>query len=154
MKLRSETNLKLFLILLLTLVTMSARAQTLTVTAESESLRTVLKKIEAASEYIFVYNARSVDINRIVSIKAVNEPVGKVLEKLLAGTDVAYEIDGRQVVLYHSQKKAETGQKPVVKNESLVVTGKILDRGGQSVIGASVIEKGTGNGVVVDLDGN
>ena len=131
MKLRSETNLKLFLTLLLTLVTMSARAQTLTVTAESESLRTVLKKIETASEYIFVYNARSMDVNRIVSIKAVNEPVGKVLEKLLAGTDLTYEIDGRQVALYHREKKAETGQMSVRKNEPLVVKGKILDRGGR-----------------------
>ncbi len=33
------------------------------------------------------------------------------------------------------------------------VTGRITDNSGQGVIGASVMVKGTGNGVVVDRDG-
>jgi iron complex outermembrane recepter protein len=35
-----------------------------------------------------------------------------------------------------------------------VITGKVLDRNGQPVEGASVKEKGTGNGTVTDKDGN
>lgn len=35
-----------------------------------------------------------------------------------------------------------------------IVTGKILDKGGQPVIGASVIEVGTTNGTVTDVNGN
>ena len=154
MNLKHKTNLKLILILLLAVVTMSARAQTLTVTAEAESLKTVLKKIEVASEYIFVYNARSLDANRVVSINAIDESIEKVLDRLFAGTEVTYKIDGRQVVLCCQQESKEETTKIDNSHVPLVVAGRILDRGGQSVIGASVIEKGTGNGVVVDFDGN
>ena len=34
------------------------------------------------------------------------------------------------------------------------VTGKVIDDGGQALIGANVIESGTANGTVTDLDGN
>jgi len=34
------------------------------------------------------------------------------------------------------------------------ITGRVVDATGQGVIGASVIEKGTGNGAITDLDGN
>ena len=34
------------------------------------------------------------------------------------------------------------------------VTGKVVDASGEPIIGASVMVKGTSNGVVTDLDGN
>jgi hypothetical protein len=34
------------------------------------------------------------------------------------------------------------------------VSGKVVDAGGESVIGANVMEKGTGNGSITDVDGN
>ncbi|MDR2119892.1 MAG: TonB-dependent receptor [Tannerella sp.] len=34
------------------------------------------------------------------------------------------------------------------------VSGKVIDAGGESVIGANVMEKGTGNGTITDVDGN
>ena len=147
MSLKPETNLKLLLLVLLSAVTMSARAQTLTVIAKSESLKTVLEKIETSSEYIFIYNSRNLDINRVVSINSTNEPIEKVLDKLFAGSEVVYKIDGRQVVLCYRQSEVES-RKVDSSPTPLVIKGRILDRTGQSVIGASVIEKGTGNGVV------
>ena len=34
------------------------------------------------------------------------------------------------------------------------IKGKILDENGEPIIGANVIEKGTTNGTITDLDGN
>ena len=34
------------------------------------------------------------------------------------------------------------------------VKGKVLDETGQPIIGANVVEKGTTNGTITDLDGN
>lgn len=149
---RSISNLILFLILLLAFVPVSANAQVLTVKAESESLKNVIKKIEASSEYIFMYNARSIDVSRVVTINEVNQPIEKILDKLFAGTDVIYKIEGRQVLLYLRTKQAEV--KPLETDGRTLIRGKVVDRGGQSVIGASVVEKGTNNGVIADIDGN
>lgn len=37
---------------------------------------------------------------------------------------------------------------------NMTVSGKVLDQTGQPIIGASVVEKGTTNGVITDFDGN
>lgn len=40
------------------------------------------------------------------------------------------------------------------QGQKVTITGKILDEAGEPVIGASVIESGTQNGAIADLDGN
>lgn len=40
------------------------------------------------------------------------------------------------------------------QQQAVKITGTIVDSSGEGLIGASVVEKGTGNGVVTDLDGN
>ena len=37
--------------------------------------------------------------------------------------------------------------------EELVITGTVTDANGEPIIGASVVEKGTTNGGITDLDG-
>lgn len=41
-----------------------------------------------------------------------------------------------------------------VAAQKLTATGQVLDSGGEPIIGASVIEAGTTNGTITDLDGN
>lgn len=36
----------------------------------------------------------------------------------------------------------------------ITVTGKVIDDKGETVIGASILVKGTGTGVITDIDGN
>ena len=43
---------------------------------------------------------------------------------------------------------------PVMQQNEFEVKGTVVDETGTPVIGANVIEKGTTNGVVTDLDGN
>ncbi len=43
---------------------------------------------------------------------------------------------------------------PAEQQQKVTVTGVVTDRSGEPIIGANVIEKGTGNGVVTDIDGN
>ena len=38
--------------------------------------------------------------------------------------------------------------------QTLDVSGKVIDEQGEPVIGASVVQKGTSNGTVTDIDGN
>lgn len=44
--------------------------------------------------------------------------------------------------------------KPAITQQSKNVTGKILDEFGEPIIGANVVEKGTTNGTITDIDGN
>lgn len=41
-----------------------------------------------------------------------------------------------------------------VLQNSVKITGKVVDAQGEPVIGATVMEKGTTNGIITDIDGN
>ena len=49
-----------------------------------------------------------------------------------------------------SEPLGESGE---VAQQTIVITGKVLDESGQPVIGATVMEKGTTHGVVTDFSG-
>lgn len=42
----------------------------------------------------------------------------------------------------------------IAQQKNLNITGKVLDKNGEPIIGANVLVKGTTNGTVTDLDGN
>jgi hypothetical protein len=50
------------------------------------TVKEVFDRIEENSEFIFLYNEKWVDIDRIVDINAQNESVEVLLEQLFAGT--------------------------------------------------------------------
>lgn len=38
--------------------------------------------------------------------------------------------------------------------QNVKITGRVIDAGGEAIIGASIVEKGTTNGTITDFDGN
>ena len=107
----------------------------------------VLDRIEKDTEFSFLFTDKSVDTDRIVDMNIHSKNINETLKILFGGTDVSYRIVDRQVIL--SKKKEGTDG----INQSKQVTGVIKDANGESVIGANVVEKGTNNGTISDIDG-
>lgn len=108
----------------------------------------ILNEIENQTDYLFIYN-NQVDINKITSIKVKNEAVAQVLDKILSGTGINYELEGTHIILtteaikdLHAQQQAKT------------VTGTVTDVSGEPIIGANIRIKGTTTGTITDIDGN
>ena len=121
------------------------------------SLSEAMSQIEKVSGCSFFYDANNVDLSLKVSLNVSNESLRKVLDTILDGTGLGYEISQNQVLLLPVTSKQNPGQN--VQNSSIqqkknVVKGKILDAAGQPVIGANIVEKGTTNGTISDMDGN
>ena len=65
----------------------------------------ILDKIEAQTEYLFVYNKKSVDVRRTVNIDADNQPVSEVLDEIFIDLiqkkegihDFCIEVNGKAV---------------------------------------------------------
>ena len=113
--------------------------------AQNETVQTVLSKIEDQSEFSFFFNVRHIDLDRRVSLQAEKSDVFVVLDKLFAGTDVTYKVLDRKIILTKGEASQQNGRR---------VTGKELDKSGESIIGANVVVKGTTTGTVTDIDGN
>ncbi len=107
-------------------------------------LKDVLEEIEKQTDYLFISN-REIDLEQKVSVKVANRPVKEALNQLFTGTDLTYSMEGINIIL----TKNETRQQ-----QQRAITGVVTDNLGEPVIGANVIEKGTTNGVITDMDGN
>ena len=112
----------------------------------------ILDKIEAQTEYLFVYNKKSVDVRRTVNVDADNQPVSEVLDEIFNGTDIRYVMEGKNIVLTKQNEKANEII-TAVQQENISVKGVVTDTKGEPIIGANVVEKGTTNGCITNIDG-
>ena len=127
---------------------LSLQAQNVSFNNELLTLKKAFEKIESVSNYKIAYNASKLNVNKKVLINQKNKPVPQIIEELLKDTDYTFDMKGNQIIIVpKNQKKSE---KSTSKQK---ITGFVLDENGESVIGASVSEKGTTNGTVTDLDG-
>ena len=122
-----------------------AQKTTIKVEVQNATVEKVLNKIEKDTDFSFFYNNKHVDLNRHVSIDAKNETVFEILEDLFAGTNITYSVLDKKVIL--------TLKTDAKQQASYEVTGRVVDKNGDPIIGASVVEKGTTNGSLTDIDG-
>lgn len=61
-------------------------------------LNKVLDAIESQTDYLFIYNSQ-ININKLVSIKAHEQAVSKVLDKILRDTGIKYKLEGSHIIL-------------------------------------------------------
>ena len=146
MKVKSNRILRIAAIMLLA-GNLSLQAQNLSFNNEYLTLKKAFEKIESVSNYKVAYNASKLNVNKKVLLNQKNKSVSEVMEELLKGTDYTFEIKGNQIVIV-PKKQDKSG-----KGTKQKITGMVTDENGESVIGASVTEKGTTNGTVTDING-
>lgn len=115
--------------------------------AQNETVQTVLNEIEEQSDFSFFFNVRHIDLDRRVSLSVEESDVFNVLDKIFAGTDVTYKVLDRKIILTKAEGKAS-------QQNGHTVTGKVVDKNGEPIIGANIVVKGTNNGTITDVDGN
>jgi len=123
-----------------------SQSKALSLDMKNVSVEEVLNAIEAKTAYSFIYNKQLVDVNRKVSIVINKKDISQVLNEIFVGTNVTYSIDNKQIVL--SRKGNNASQQSLRK-----ISGFVTDQRGESIIGASVLEKGTGTGTITDVNG-
>ena len=122
-----------------------AQEKTITLQVTNAPVSTVMKQIENQSGYTFFYNTKDIPLSRNVTLSIANENIRTTLDKLFQGTNVTYSIDDKSIILSTRQQ----AQPP--KTHELV--GRILDKKGQPVIGATIMISGTMQGTTSGIDG-
>jgi TonB-linked SusC/RagA family outer membrane protein len=132
----------------------------LTLQMHNKTLKDVFREIENQSEFIFLYNEDALDPDKPVDLSIRKGTITQILDEVLDEKS-KYKIDQRQVVIYKdeiaeytSENRLGTPEVKTVHQEQLTITGRVTDHLGELLTGATVLEKGTTNGAVVDLDGN
>lgn len=98
-------------------------------------ITTVIKQIEQQSGYTFFYNTRDVDVTRNVSLTLRGSDFRTAMNELFRGTGITWSIDDKHVILKGADRQASA------RPERL--TGKIVDKSGVPIIGATVLVAGS-----------
>jgi TonB-linked SusC/RagA family outer membrane protein len=113
---------------------------------DNVTLKDALKEIERQSTFTFLYNDALIDVNQTISYSSKEQTVKELLDQILDKRGISYTIIENQIVLTKAAKMQE-GKK--------TISGKITDSDNkQGLPGVQILEKGTSNGSISDVDGN
>ena len=129
-----------------------AQSTRLTLSFSETEVVKVLDKIEAESEFYFLFNEKLLDTERKVNINENNQLIDVVLGHLFAGTDVRYTIVDRKIILAPDYLIKSTDANAFMQQQT--ITGKVTDsQTGEPMIGVNISVKGTSVGAISGADG-
>ncbi|MBN1414633.1 MAG: TonB-dependent receptor [Bacteroidales bacterium] len=139
------TFILMFLTVLQISATVNSQNTVISLAMNTGNFGDVIKAIEEQSEFKVFYKNEQINLNRRVAIASKTAPVSEILGHALKGTDIGYTMIDKVIVLAPVENKTMKQQK---------ITGKVTSSDGSGLPGVNVVEKGTSNGTVTDIDGN
>lgn len=139
---------KSILIIFLLLIGANIHAQQnskITIKKRDISIQSALMEVRKQSNMSVAYNDSKLPKQKI-SLNIDKQPLEKALDSILQGTGFTYMIKDDYIMIVPKGKVKESKDKKV--------TGKVVDSKGEPLIGVTVMEKGTTNGTVTNLDGH
>lgn len=110
---------------------------------KTASIGEILTTIEKETEYKFLFRNDQVELNNVVAVDFTSQNLGDLLSQVFKNTDINYRLVDNNLVLLS----------PNINNQEVKITGKVTSTNGEVLIGATVVEKGTTNGVNVNASG-
>lgn len=114
---------------------------------KSGTVKDVIEEIERQTNLSFMYDNNIFKVDRTISIDAENESVKSIIEMLISGQNLKYELLNRYIVITSANSSSSAAQ------QQKSVSGKVTDSSGASLPGVSVVIKGTTTGTITDMDG-
>lgn len=148
-------NRKLLLSMKLTLILLSffaisinastySQNTRMSIDVKNQSIRNVLEIIENQSKFRFFYNDEFSDLNNSVTITLNNKTIDEILSTLFNKAEVTYKVlESNFIVITPSSFYQEIN-----------ITGTVTSSSGSPLPGVNIIEKGTQNGTITDVEGN
>lgn len=110
------------------------------------SIEELFKEIENQTDYLVVYSTSGIRSNVDLSLSKKKAKVSEYLEEALRGHSLKYEFVNNYIILSSSESN-------VSQQDGKQLRGTVFDQNGEPVIGANVVEQGTQNGTITDING-
>jgi TonB-linked SusC/RagA family outer membrane protein len=119
------------------------------------TLKDLISEIEKQTDYLFVYSSTDVDTNRPVKIHTQSRKVADILQDVFSETDITYWFGDNYISLRKkiTEKPASPKLPSLPQQENKITIKGVVRDEAAVIIGANILEKGTTNGTVTDLDG-
>ena len=141
-------NIVLILVCVLQVAAIGVSAQEkVSLNLKDVSAEQVFREIKRQTKYDFVYNEEQCRDLGKMSVNVKDEPVGKVLDKLLLDRGFSWDLLEGGIILIKVQSKSSD------KRQEFKITGKVTDQSGEVLPGVAILIKGTTIGVATDANG-
>ena len=147
---RKTRYLRIFramLVLTALLVPMMLGAQNVTMEARNVSVQEAVTILQSQGNYTIVINADDVDLQKRISVSAKDAPLSEVLSQIFAGQNLDFAVTGNTV----SVTRSKPANQPATPKTAF--RGVVVDRYGEALIGASVVDRKSGKYALTNDNG-
>ena len=132
------------------------QSQVIHLTQNKATVSSIIKAIEKQTQMSVDFSQNTINLNKKVSLKSKSETLGELMNQILKGNgNLTYKIVDRHIIIVKAGHNGAQPEQSVRQGVGKTkITGRVLDNNGEPIIGASVLEQGTKNGTVTDIDGN
>jgi TonB-linked SusC/RagA family outer membrane protein len=139
--------------------------QTVNISLSNAKLLDVINYLQKNNNVKFIYSKNAIDVSKTVAVNFENKALKTVLDQVFKNNGITYEVLKDRIVLEKASDIPVTTGNDAVQVEtkgtgaiqavaSIHIIGKVTDEAGEPIIGASVQEKGTTNGISTDINGS
>lgn len=116
----------------------------ITLRVENMKVKNILQKIKKSDSIRFAYLSTEINDNRKLSIDVEDTEITKVLE-ILFNSNVSLSAKRNLIIIKPATQSSSDG---------IIISGKVADENGEGLPGVNVLEKGTANGTITDVNGS
>lgn len=114
----------------------------------NKPIEEVIDRIEQETEFSFLILDNTLDVDKHVNIHVDKQTIHQVLDDLFESTNIQYRVVDRQIILMKKPTLSD-----IIQQNNKRISGLVTDGQGEPILGVNVVEKGTTNGVITDMDG-
>lgn len=119
----------------------------LDINMKKTSVEEMLRNIELNSTYRFFYRSKDLEGKQSIDLNIKDKSVLEILDAVLPQMDLSYEVFDNYIAV------KERANNVSLEKQQIVIKGKVTDVDGNPLPGVNVVEKGTTNGAITNLDG-
>ena len=117
----------------------------ITISERNITLKTLFEEIEKQTNLSVDYEESHIDLDKKLTVSVVDKNLNEALSLILENSGYSHAIKGSHILISSSKQQ---------QNNRIRITGTVTDTSGEPIIGANVVERGTTNGVITDVNGS
>lgn len=129
--------------------------QTIRLSKTKATVENLIKDIETQTNMSVDFSQNTINTKKVITVGSSTPTLSTLLNTILRGLNLSYKIVDHHIIIVKAEATSTPSKQPAkVANGTYKVTGKVVDKNGEPIIGATIMEQGTKNGAVTDIDGN
>ncbi len=130
----------------------SVKEAKISILIENEPLNEALELVERNSDYHFFYTNKDLrNSPSLISVRITDQSVEKLLLEISKQANVSFRQVNDLISVRDISSEDRKNQQQVIVQQQ--VSGQVTDEEGESLPGATILEKGTTNGTITDVNG-